>query len=319
MESFLNQIDYGRNVEEVVRTGDCQVLRLTDETGEGMMTTHLVFPGVFLMYNDFHLRQCHSGFRTAVEMLAIDHCREGRIQHEVVRDAYGYLEPGNLRVDSRKQHTGQFYLPLHHYHGVGVSFHLGVAARALPEQMRDFPVDLYALRDKYCSAEHPSYVIPSDPVIEHLFSELYHVPSKIKKEYFKIKVLELLLYLDALELPEQPEERPYFYKGQVEKIKAVQAFLTENPAANHTVEELSERFDIALTPLKACFKSVYGSPIFTYMRDYRMNLAATLLRKSTALSVSSIAGQVGYDSPSKFAAAFKQVMGKTPLEYRKSL
>ena len=26
----------------------------------------------------------------------------------------------------------------------------------------------------------------------------------------------------------------------------------------------------------------------------------------------------GYDSPSKFASAFHQVMGKTPLEYRKS-
>ena len=319
MDTYLNHIDYGENVEVVVCTEDCQVLKLRDETGEGMMTTHLVFPGVFLMYNDFHLSQCYSGFQTDVEMLAIDHCREGRIQHEVVKDAYGYLEPGNLRVDSRKQHTGQFYLPLNHYHGVGVSFQIEVAAKALPEQMRDFSVDLYALRDKYCGGDHHQYIIPSDPAIEHIFSELYHVPSKIRKDYFKIKVLELLLYLDALELPEHREDRPYFYKGQVEKIKAIQAFLTENPAANYTVEELAERFDIALTPLKSCFKSVYGSPIFTYMRDYRMNLAASLLRKNTSLSVSEISGQVGYDSPSKFAAAFRQVMGKTPLEYRKSL
>ena len=319
MDTYLNHIDYGENVEVVVCTEDCQVLKLRDETGEGMMTTHLVFPGVFLMYNDFHLSQCYSGFQTDVEMLAIDHCREGRIQHEVVKDAYGYLEPGNLRVDSRKQHTGQFYLPLNHYHCVGVSFQIEVAAKALPEQMRDFSVDLYALRDKYCGGDHHQYIIPSDPAIEHIFSELYHVPSKIRKDYFKIKVLELLLYLDALELPEHREDRPYFYKGQVEKIKAIQAFLTENPAANYTVEELAERFDIALTPLKSCFKSVYGSPIFTYMRDYRMNLAASLLRKNTSLSVSEISGQVGYDSPSKFAAAFRQVMGKTPLEYRKSL
>ena len=33
---------------------------------------------------------------------------------------------------------------------------------------------------------------------------------KIKKDYFKIKVLELLLYLDALELSGHTEERPYF-------------------------------------------------------------------------------------------------------------
>lgn len=319
MELLRRHIDYGENVEEVVRTDDCQVLRLNDATGEGMMTTHLVFPGVYLMYNDFHLTQCFSEFQTDAEMLAIDHCREGRIQHEVTRDAFGYLEPGNLRVDSRAHHTGQFFFPLGHYHGIGISFQLEVAAKALPQQMLDFPVSLHALREKYCGGESHSFIIPSDPAIEHIFSELYHVPSKIRKDYFRIKVLELLLYLDALELSEHREERPYFYRGQVEKIKAAQAFLTENLATHYTVEELSERFDIALTPLKACFKNVYGSPVFTYMRDYRMNHAATLLRKNSDLSVSEIAGRVGYDSPSKFSAAFRQVMGRAPLEYRKSL
>ena len=86
----------------------------------------------------------------------------------------------------------------------------------------------------------------------------------------------------------------------------------------YTLEELSERFDIALTPLKNCFKAVYGTPIFTYMRTYRMNYAAALLKSDKNMKVAEIAGIVGYDSPSKFASAFHQVMGKTPLEYRKS-
>ena len=161
-------------------------------------------------------------------------------------------------------------------------------------------------------------MIPGEPAIEHIFSELYNVPLKIKKYYFKIKVLELLLYLDALELSGHTEERPYFYKGQVEKIKAIQALLTEDLTKNYTLEELSEQFDIALTPLKNCFKTVYGSPIFTYMRTYRMNYAATLLKSDKNLKIAEIAGLVGYDSPSKFSSAFHQTMGKTPLEYRKS-
>lgn len=130
--------------------------------------------------------------------------------------------------------------------------------------------------------------------------------------------MELLLYLDALELSGHTEERPYFYKGQVEKIKAIQALLTEDLTKNYTLEDLSGRFDIALTPLKNCFKTVYGSPIFTYMRIYRMNYAATLLKTDKNLKVAEIAGLVGYDSPSKFASAFHQTMGKTPLNYRKS-
>ncbi len=50
-----------------------------------------------------------------------------------------------------------------------------------------------------------------------------------------------------------------------------------------------------------------------------MNAAAAMLKQQPYVNVSEIAGLVGYDSPSKFAAAFKQVMGKSPLEYRKSI
>jgi AraC-like DNA-binding protein len=57
--------------------------------------------------------------------------------------------------------------------------------------------------------------------------------------------------------------------------------------------------------------------IYTYMRQYRMQESAVLL-SNTSQSVTLIAGSVGYENPSKFAAAFKAVMNMTPLEYRKN-
>ena len=53
------------------------------------------------------------------------------------------------------------------------------------------------------------------------------------------------------------------------------------------------------------------------MRALRMDRAALLLRKEPETSVTEIAGAVGYDSSSKFAAAFRAVKGQTPLEYRR--
>ena len=105
----------------------------------------------------------------------------------------------------------------------------------------------------------------------------------------------------------------------MEKIKAIQAFLIKNMDRSYTQEDLSKQFDIPLTPMKQCFKSVFGSSIGSWLLEYRMNQAAVMLRQERSVSVSEIAGRVGYDSPSKFAIAFRRVMGKSPMEYRKAL
>ena len=100
-------------------------------------------------------------------------------------------------------------------------------------------------------------------------------------------------------------------------MKAVHRLLTEELERHYTIAELSERFSIPATALKECFKSIYGQPINTYIRHLRMDRAALLLQQKPQMGVAEIAGQVGYDSPSKFAAAFKEAKGKTPLEYRR--
>ena len=50
-----------------------------------------------------------------------------------------------------------------------------------------------------------------------------------------------------------------------------------------------------------------------------MNRAAELLRADREKSVAEIAGLVGYDSASKFAIAFRKIMGMSPVEYRSAI
>lgn len=130
-------------------------------------------------------------------------------------------------------------------------------------------------------------------------------------------MLELLLYLDALEIPLNCEERPYFYKTQVEKVKAIHKLMNENLNIHYTLNELAKKFDISLTAMKNCFKNIYGNSIFAYMRTYRMNTAAVLLKQHKDYSISDIAATVGYDSPDKFSTAFKELIGVSPINYRK--
>jgi len=146
---------------------------------------------------------------------------------------------------------------------------------------------------------------------------LYDLPEQIRIPYLKIKILEMLLFLSAQEIPENGGERPYFYKTQVEKVKAIKEFLTEDITRHYTLEQLSERFNVPLTSMKLCFKGVYGTSVYAYMKDYRMNAAALMLRQSD-VNIIDIANRAGYDNASKFSAAFKSVMGMTPAAYRKS-
>lgn len=294
-------------------------IQLYDETGEGTMTMHKIFEGAYLIYNDMHLKRysCDFQLKGKSTVLCIDHCREGRMETEVGQGVFGYLQEHEMRIDNRKKHDGQILFPLCHYHGMSIHFDLETVIPVLRDLYGGFSVDLLELQKKYCSSSKP-YVIHNEAGLEHIMAELYFVPGRIKAEYYKIKALELLLYLDALQISDSREERPYFYKGQVEKIRAIHDFVTENIQEHYTMEELAKQFQISLTGMKNCFKATYGDSMYSYFRRYRMNVAATMLRQDTEKGIAEIAGLVGYESPGKFSTAFRKVMGLTPIEYRRT-
>ena len=302
----------------LVQSDGCSVYQFRNDTGDGTMTCYEIFPGAMLSFNDFHVAHFDSAYVPGMNMFVIDHCREGKMEYLAAENAYAYVGAGDIKMDRRLTHTGRFIFPSSHYHGLTIAFDIEIAASALSKEVKDFPIDLTALQQKYCPGRYP-HVIREMGAAEHIFGELYQVPEKIRIPYFKIKIMELLLYLDALELPKEQKERPYYYKTQIEKVKAIQAFLAEHMAENYTQEQLSSRFEIPLTGMKNCFKSVYGTSIGAWLTDYRMNRAAEFLRADREQSVAEIAGLVGYDSASKFAIAFRKIMGMSPLEYRNTI
>lgn len=313
-------MDYSQTFENegaalLAQSGGCAVWQFRNETGDGTMTAYDVFPGVMLCFNDFHMERYESGYVPDRHILAIDHCREGRMEYAAPGGMVGYTAAGDMKLDLRQQHTGAFMFPSCHYHGLTVALDLDIAARSLSEEVRDFPVTPEAIIERFSLGAYPR-VLHGAAEAEHIFAELYRVPEKIRIPYFKVKILELLLFLDAMTVPADEGKSAYFYRTQTEKIKAMAQFLTGHMAETFTQEELSRRFDIPMTAMKECFRSVYGEAIGTWLTNYRMSRAAELLRES-ALSVAEIGSRVGYDNAPKFTAAFKRIMKRTPSEYRR--
>lgn len=64
------------------------------------------------------------------------------------------------------------------------------------------------------------------------------------KEYYQIKVVELLLYLNTMIVEDRKEVRPYYYKTQMEKIKGIHAQITGNPQTRKCDGAVSGRVQI---------------------------------------------------------------------------
>lgn len=106
------------------------------------------------------------------------------------------------------------------------------------------------------------------------------------------------------------------YDSNVRTVNEIREFLIANLHTRYGVEELSARFHINQTTLKATFKAVFGQPIASYMKAYRIQRSKELLTH-TAKPIAQIAGEVGYESQSKFTQAFKSATGMLPRDYRK--
>lgn len=319
MQHLTNDF-YGETVQRLTITEQCQVYKMHNETGEGMITQYPVFLGVDLLYNDFHMENGFNENKCPREnVMEINHCREGRFECEFKNGDCTYLGAGDLSVAMLSTQTKTTNFPLAHFHGISIVIDIPVAIetmRQVSEIVGGISIDFRKIRNKLCP-DNTCFVARSIPEVEHIFSELYVVPAEYRKGYFCIKVTELLLFLSSLE-PKETKRRQYFYQSQVQTVKAIRTYMIENVREHFTLEQLSKKFDIPLTSMKNCFKGVYGISIYAYMKQYRVQTAAFLLR-TTSDTVTEIANQLGYENPSKFAGVFKAQMGMPPSEYRKSL
>jgi AraC-like DNA-binding protein len=95
------------------------------------------------------------------------------------------------------------------------------------------------------------------------------------------------------------------------------ALLHERPAEPWTVASLAQAVNASRTVLAERFVALTGMPPMQYLTQWRVALAAHLLR-SGRLSLARVAEQIGYESEAAFSRAFKRQYGKPPGAWRRS-
>ena len=288
---------------------------LVDSDGEAARTAYPVFPGIEIAYHDVHAASAATQRACAAGCLEIHHCREGRIAYPY-GDACFFLAPGDLAIVQRAAEAVPVRFPTGHYHGITVTIDPARAPDCLSCFLEDVEVRPSALIEKFC-ADGACFVTRSSPGVAHIFSELYSVPEGIRKGYFKVKILELLLFLSAFPIQAAQPQHGYSL-SQVQLAEQIGAYLLQNTERRLTVAELSRHFGASATLINSSFRGVYGMSPAAFFRAQKMHGAARLLRR-TDRTVLDIAGQFGYDNGSKFAKAFRDVIGVSPNAYRSGI
>ncbi|MBE6504998.1 MAG: helix-turn-helix transcriptional regulator [Methanobrevibacter millerae] len=285
----------------------------TIDLGEyGKLETYSLFPGVILAFIDINLENYDDVFiesELPSRLLEINHCASGRYAYTVGDDKIIYFGKGDLCISIHELTKTLPDFPLGFYNGIEIFIDVDVANDYIKNYLPDFDlIDFYEELEK----SHAYILLRSNEKIDHVIGEIYDVDERIKRDYFKLKCIELLLFFSITDLI--PNEGISLSKKQVGIVENVKKDLILDLGSKITIDDLASKYGISKTSLKNCFKEVYGKPIFKWRKEYKLDYACKLI-KEEKYSISEISKMVGYSSPSKFSQAFKEYVGCTPSQY----
>ncbi|MDO4616043.1 MAG: AraC family transcriptional regulator [Lachnospiraceae bacterium] len=282
--------------------------------GKGLVVSTELFPGIELSLQQYHANRVVLRHDSVPGVVEIHHCRSGRCGLNLA-DAHSlFLGEGDVFIQTLDQAVdSEMTLPLGYYEGINIQINLEHLNRKPPEILKGAGLDQESMMAALCPHGRP-VLLPPEHDIEHIFKDFYDMPEQLRLPYYRIKTLELLLYL-SLRRPGGEELTSGYQTSKTERISQIHEYLTSDLTIRPTIEELSQTYHMNTTTLKELFRAVYGQPIATYMKEFRMRKAMDLLAKQK-FSISETAALVGYENQSKFTAAFKQFTGELPREYR---
>jgi AraC-like DNA-binding protein len=129
----------------------------------------------------------------------------------------------------------------------------------------------------------------------------------------KLAVDRLILEVTRLLLPSAPVPLQKIHPA----VLRVKELVDQDCAHRWTLHELATDAGLAPTYLAALFTSQVGMSPHRYLTERRVENARRLL-ESSDMSVTAIAIDVGFSSGQHFARVFRQIVGTTPRQHRRS-
>lgn len=103
-----------------------------------------------------------------------------------------------------------------------------------------------------------------------------------------------------------------------ERVQLMLTYIQQHFREKLTLEQIAAAAAVSERECLRCFRSCIQTTPFTYLTDYRIQVAERLLR-TTSLSVTEIALETGFSDGAYFSKLFRQARSVSPTQFRKNL
>lgn len=185
-------------------------------------------------------------------------------------------------------------------------------------------VKVSSKKDEILAFKHQESFTKTFHILENKKSILTNILNNeltgaLENIYINAKIHELLLFsLDTLFDEKQQGYTCKFLEDEHSRdaVYASRDILLKNIGNPLTIKELSRKVAINECYLKKGFKEIFGTTIFDFYQQQRMEHAKYLLYEKE-FSVTDVSALLGYSSISHFSAAFKKHTGSKPCDLLK--
>ena len=135
--------------------------------------------------------------------------------------------------------------------------------------------------------------------------------------YLDSKIWELLaLLLEDVTAQDDSDQPGKLKPEDVERVHYARELLLTQLNNPPSLMELARQLGLNDFKLKRGFRQVFGTTVFGYLHQHRLEQARELLEMEN-LNVTEVARQVGFADRSYFAAAFRKKFGMNPSVYQR--
>jgi AraC-like DNA-binding protein len=161
--------------------------------------------------------------------------------------------------------------------------------------------------------ENPILRLPKDSQVKPLLLNIYRGRGNTPDAEAEMTGY-LYLFLSRL-IQTREQNRSSF--GLRDYLSHALRFIQYNYASEIGVSDIATYVGISRSQLYRAFIAYFNISPNDFLQKYRLNEACSLLRDGM-LTISEVAGSVGFQDPLYFSRVFRKHKGMTPTEYQKS-